>query len=316
MMNTFAREDAIRLAQTLRTEIPALKLEKNMPMSRCTTLRLGGPADVFAEPATAQELAQVLRLAHEAGAPVTVIGQGSNLLVRDGGVRGLVIRIGREMRDVKVSGMEIIAEAGLSLAALAQTAAEHDLAGAAFAAGIPGTVGGGVYMNAGAYGGEMCQIVTAVEGVRMDGTFVKYSAEEMAFGYRASRLQREDTVVTRVHFLMQPGKRDEIIAEITELNRRRAEKQPLTLPSAGSTFKRPTGYFAAALIEECGLKGVRVGGAQVSEKHSGFCVNRGGTAADFLALIAHVQQVVLEQKGVLLEPEVRILGEDTCDQLI
>ena len=316
MTNTFVREDAIRLAQRIRMEMPGLKLEENMPMSRCTTLRLGGPADVFAEPATAQELVQVLRLAREAEAPVTVIGQGSNLLVLDGGVRGLVIRIGREMRGVEVSGLEIVAEAGVSLASLAQTAAEHNLAGAAFAAGIPGTVGGGVYMNAGAYGGEMCQIVTAVEGVRMDGTYVKYSAEEMAFGYRTSRLQQEDTIVTRVHFRMTPGKKEEIIAEITELNRRRAEKQPLTLPSAGSTFKRPTGYFAAALIEECGLKGVSIGGAQVSEKHSGFCVNRGGTAADFMALIAHVQQVVLEQKGVQLETEVRILGEETCDQLV
>ena len=138
----------------------------------------------------------------------------------------------------------------------------------------------------------------------------------MAFGYRTSRLQQEDTIVTRVHFRRTPGKKEEIIAEITELNRRRAEKQPLTLPSAGSTFKRPTGYFAAALIEECGLKGVSIGGAQVSEKHSGFCVNRGGTAADFMALIAHVQKVVLEQKGVQLETEVRILGEETCDQLV
>lgn len=313
MTNTFSREKAAALAAQIRQMLPEMKLTEDMPMSRCTTLKLGGAADVFAEPSSAEQLAALLQLARKAGVTVTVIGQGSNLLVRDGGIRGLVIRIGREMRGVQVNGNEIIADAGLSLAALAQAAAENNLAGLAFASGIPGTVGGGVYMNAGAYGGEMCQVVTAVECVRTDGTAVTYPAEEMAFGYRTSRLHREDSVVTRVHFRLHSGKKEDILAEMAELNRRRAEKQPLTLPSAGSTFKRPEGYFAAALIEECGLKGFAVGGAQVSEKHSGFCVNRGGTAADFLALIAHVQKVVLEEKGVLLETEVRILGEEKGD---
>ena len=311
MTNRCTHAETTTLRRALQTALPTLKLDENVPMSRYTTLRLGGPADLLAEPASQEELQQLLRIASSSGVPVTVIGQGSNLLVRDGGIRGLVVRVGREMRGVKVEGDTIIAEAGLSLASLAQTAAEHHLAGLAFASGIPGTVGGGVYMNAGAYGGEMCQVVTQVTCVRMNGETVVYSAEEMQFGYRTSRLHHEDAVASCVHMRLAPGNRDEIIAEMTELNRRRAEKQPLTVPSAGSTFKRPTGYFAAALIEECGLKGVTIGGAQVSEKHSGFLVNLGGTAADFLALIAHVQRVVLEQKGVMLETEVKILGEET-----
>ena len=301
--------DIARLADALRTALPALKLTECAPMSRYTTLRLGGPADLLAEPYDASSLAETLRLAKAHDVPVTVIGQGSNLLVLDGGIRGLVVRVGREMREVTVEGDTIAASAGLSMAALAQAAAEHNLAGLAFASGIPGTVGGGVYMNAGAYGGEMCQVVTAVECVRADGSMVTYPAEEMAFGYRTSRLHDEDSVVCRVHFRLQPGNKDEIIAEMAELNRRRSEKQPLNLPSAGSTFKRPDGYFAAALIDECGLKGFSIGGAQVSEKHAGFCVNRGGTAADFMALIAHVQKTVWEQKGVRIETEVKILGE-------
>ena len=301
--------DITRLAAALGEAFPEMKLTEAAPMSRYTTLRLGGPADLLAEPYDAASLAGTLRMAGEYGVPVTVIGQGSNLLVLDGGIRGLVVRVGREMREVTVAGDTVIASGGLSMAALAQAAAEHGLAGLAFASGIPGTVGGGVYMNAGAYGSEMCQVVTAVECVRMDGTMVTYSTEEMAFGYRTSRLHHEDSVVSRVHFRLTPGDREAILAEMADLNRRRAEKQPLNLPSAGSTFKRPEGYFAAALIDECGLKGCSIGGAQVSEKHAGFCVNRGGTAADFMALIAHVQKTVLEQKGVVIETEVKILGE-------
>lgn len=197
------------------------------------------------------------------------------------------------------------------LTALAMAAAEHSLGGLVFASGIPGTAGGGVYMNAGAYGGEMSQVVTKVEGLNMDGTPFVYTGAEMNFSHRYSRLMDENKIVTHVTCRLTPAKREDLLAEMVELNRRRAEKQPLNLPSAGSTFKRPAGGYASAMIDECNLKGVSIGGAQVSEKHAGFLVNRGGTAADFLALMAKVQQVVYDRFGVMLEPEVRILGEDS-----
>ena len=179
-----------------------------------------------------------------------------------------------------------------------------------FASGIPGTIGGGVYMNAGAYGGEMSQVVTLVEGYNMAGEPFRYSRPDLHFGYRFSRLMKENKIITHVTVQLPPGQREDLLAEMVDFNRRRAEKQPLTFFSAGSTFKRPEGAFAAQLIDECGLKGARIGGAQVSEKHAGFLINRGGTAEDFLALMAHVQRVVYRQKGVKLEPEIKILGED------
>ena len=288
----------------------SMKLIRMAPMAQYTTLRLGGPADLLAEPSTAEQLVQLLQAAHELNIPVTLMGHGSNLLVKDGGIRGLVIRICREMRHIEAQGNTLRAEAGAMLSSLAMTAAENSLGGLTFASGIPGTVGGGVYMNAGAYGGEMSQVVTLVEGVDLTGKPFAYTGEEMDFSYRHSRLMDENKIVTHVTCRLPKADRDALIKEMVELNRRRAEKQPLTLPSAGSTFKRPVGGYASALVDECGLKGTSIGGAQVSEKHAGFLVNKGGTAADFLALIAHVQQVVYQQKGIMLEPEVRILGED------
>ena len=288
----------------------SMKLIRMAPMAQYTTLRLGGPADMLAEPASPEQLVQLLQTARELNIPVTLIGHGSNLLVKDGGIRGLVIRICREMRHIEVQGNTIRAQAGVMLSSLAMAAAENSLGGLVFASGIPGTVGGGVYMNAGAYGGELSQVVTLVEGVDYAGEAFAYTGEEMEFSYRHSRLMDENKIVTHVTCQLPAADKDTLIKEMVELNRRRAEKQPLTLPSAGSTFKRPVGGFASALIDECGLKGYSLGGAQVSEKHAGFMVNRGGTAADFLALMAHVQKEVYEQKGIMLEPEVRILGED------
>jgi len=288
----------------------SMKLIRMAPMAQYTTLRLGGPADMLAEPATPEQLVQLLQTARELNIPVTLIGHGSNLLVKDGGIRGLVIRICREMRHIEVQGNTIRAQAGVMLSSLAMAAAENSLGGLVFASGIPGTVGGGVYMNAGAYGGELSQVVTLVEGVDYAGEAFAYTGEEMNFSYRHSRLMDENKIVTHVTCQLPAADKDTLIKEMVELNRRRAEKQPLTLPSAGSTFKRPVGGFASALVDECGLKGYSLGGAQVSEKHAGFLVNRGGTAADFLALMAHVQKEVYEQKGIMLEPEVRILGED------
>ena len=294
----------------MMNRLPGVRMTPDAPLSVYTTLRLGGPADLLAEPASAEEIAALLRAASELEVPVTVIGRGSNLLVRDGGIRGLTLRVANGMRKLSADGCALTAEAGASLAETAALAQRSGLAGLAFASGIPGAVGGGTVMNAGAYGGELKDVITRVEGVRADGIPFAYDGGEMAFGYRASRLQKEDGIVTWVTFGLTPGDPKAIAAEMNELNERRRAKQPLDVPSAGSTFKRPEGHFAGALIEQCGLKGYAIGGARVSEKHAGFLVSVGGTAADFEALIAYVRCVVWAKTGVRLEPEVRIIGEE------
>ena len=285
----------------------------NEPMSAHTTLRLGGPADYMVFPRSGEEIAAMFAEAGAYGIPVTVIGHGSNLLVLDGGIRGLVICIGKNMKRIARDGNRLAAQAGAMLGSVAAAAADEGLTGLEFASGIPGTVGGGVTMNAGAYGGEMSQAVIRVDGVFPDGKKVSLSREEMQFAYRKSVVQEMNLIVTEAVFELQPGEPEAVRAKMAELNARRAEKQPLDQPSAGSTFKRPEGYFAAALIDQCGLKGYSVGGAQVSMKHAGFLVNSGGTAADFLELMEKVQQIVEERVGVRLEPEIKILGEEKCD---
>ena len=303
-------EKMMALESRLREADPALSLTRNALMAKYTTLHLGGPADLLAVPTTPAQVQLLLKAAHELDVPVVIIGNGSNLLVKDGGVRALVIRIFRELGHIEVQGDTLICEAGAMMSTLSMAAAEANLAGLTFASGIPGTVGGGVYMNAGAYGGEMCQVVSRVEGFDMTGEPFCYTAQEMAFRHRYSRLMDENKVITRVTFKLHPGKRETLLAEMVDFNTRRADKQPLTKFSAGSTFKRPENGYASAMIDQCGLKGYAVGGAKVSEKHAGFCINEGGTAADFLALMAHVQKIVHDQCGAILEPEVRILGED------
>ena len=278
-------------------------------MCEYTTLKLGGPADYLATPASAEEVAALWKEARENGLPMTVIGHGSNLLVLDGGIRGLVIRIAKPMSRIAVRGTRMRVQAGAMLGAVAAAAADADLSGLEFASGIPGTVGGGIRMNAGAYDGELAQVVTEVSGILPDGTLRTFTAAEMDFGYRKSAVESLGLTVTEAVFHLKEGNRDEIRKRMAELNARRAEKQPLDVPSAGSTFKRPKGNFAAALIDQCGLKGYTIGGARVSPKHAGFLVNTGSSAADYLALIRYVQQVVAERTGVLLEPEIRILGE-------
>ena len=280
----------------------------NEPMSLHTTLKLGGPADYLVFPRSAEEIAALYAEAGAAGLPVTVIGHGSNLLVLDGGIRGLVICIGRNMKQATRSGNILQAQAGAMLGSVALEAAEAGLSGLEFASGIPGTVGGGVTMNAGAYGGEMAQVVTRVEGLRPDGRRVSLSREEMDFGYRHSVIGTENIIVTEVTFELRPGDPAQIRAAMSELNAKRAEKQPLDLPSAGSAFKRPEGYYASALIDQCGLKGYSVGSARVSEKHAGFLVNTGTSSRDFLDLMKKIQSIVEERVGVRLEPEIRIIG--------
>lgn len=281
----------------------------NAPMSEHTTLRLGGPADYLVFPRSAEEIIAMFAEAGSYNLPVTVIGHGSNLLVLDGGIRGLVICIGKNMRKITKKGHTITAQAGAMLGSVAVEAADAGLTGLEFASGIPGTVGGGVTMNAGAYDGEMAQVVTEVKGVYPGGKAVTLSNEEMDFGYRHSAVTEKNLIVTEVTFTLREGDPAEIRAKMSELNARRAEKQPLDVPSAGSTFKRPEGYYAAALIDQCGLKGYSIGGARVSMKHAGFLVNTGTSSKDFLELMEKVQQIVEERVGVKLEPEIRVIGE-------
>ena len=281
----------------------------NEPMSEHTTLKLGGPADYLVFPRSAEEIGALFAEAGAYNLPVTVIGHGSNLLVLDGGIRGLVICIGKNMRKITRDGNRLTAQAGTMLGSAAIEAADAGLTGLEFASGIPGTVGGGVTMNAGAYDGEMAQVVTQVKGFCPGGKTITLSNEEMEFGYRHSAVTEKNLIVTEVTFELQEGDPAEIRAKMSELNARRAEKQPLDVPSAGSTFKRPQGYFAAALIDQCGLKGYSIGGARVSMKHAGFLVNTGTSSKDFLELMQKVQQIVEERVGVKLEPEIKIIGE-------
>ena len=282
---------------------------QNADMRQYTTLKLGGTADWLAFPRSAAEIAELFAEAGAAGLPVSVIGHGSNLLVLDGGIRGLVIRIEKNMKNIRREGNRLTAAAGAMLGAVAGFAAENGLTGLEFASGIPGTVGGAVTMNAGAYGGEMKDVVVRVDGILPDGTEMSLSGEEMQFGYRRSAVKDLNLIVTEVTMELVEGDPAEIRAKMSELNRQRAEKQPLDVPSAGSTFKRPEGFYAAALIDQCGLKGYSVGGARVSMKHAGFLVNTGTSSSDYLELMRKVQQIVEERVGVKLEPEIRILGE-------
>ena len=283
---------------------------ENAPLSDYTTFRVGGPATVLAKPQTEEALCALLDRVEQEEIPVLLLGNGSNLLVRDGGFDGLVIHVGSALADIRVDGESLIAQAGALLSKVATVAADNHLAGMAFAHGIPGSLGGAVYMNAGAYGGEMCQIIEWVRVWTPDGVKT-YPCSKMDFGYRHSRLMTEKAVVLSVGLKLSNGDRDEIRAEMKDLMQRRKSKQPLEYPSAGSFFKRPEGHFAGALIENAGLKGFTVGGAQISEKHAGFLINHDhGTAADVLNVMQAVQKKVFEDTGVMLENEVRIVGKD------
>ena len=292
--------------------LPSERLVMGASMSRYTTFRVGGNADALFFPKDESELALAFKIAKENGIPVTVIGNGSNLLVKDGGIAGLVIRLGDEFSGITVAGNRITALAGDSLTRVAMKAYENGLAGFEFASGIPGSVGGGMAMNAGAYGGELKNVTVSARLMDPEtGEVTEYSVDELQMGYRTTLALTKGLIVTEAVFELTAGDKETIKATMDELNKRRRDKQPLTYPSAGSTFKRPEGYFAGALIEGAGLKGLTVGGAQVSEKHAGFIINTGSaTAKDILDLIELVRQKVLKNSGVTLEPEVRILGRD------
>lgn len=281
-------------------------------MARYTTFHIGGPADVLVNIASPSEIPLALRAAKLAEVPVTLIGNGSNVLVRDGGIRGLVIRIDGTMAGIRREGDVVYAQSGALLRSVANFAMSEGLSGLEEIAGIPGTVGGGVIMNAGAYGGELSQLVTRVDAIALsDGKPVSFEGDALGFGYRHSTMMHAGVVVTEVTMQLRPGDPVQIKARMDELAKARREKQPLEFPSAGSTFKRPEGHFAAKLIDDCGLRGLAVGDAQVSEKHAGFVINRGSArASDVLELMEQVKARVYAAAGVTLEPEIRILGED------
>lgn len=278
------------------------------PMRKHTTFGVGGPADVFVVPDSVDEAVATVRACRKLGVPHFVLGKGSNLLVSDEGFRGVIVAL-EKLNGIEVVGTTIECEAGVALGSVAERACELGLGGFEFAGGIPGTVGGACFMNAGAYDGCMADVLRSVEVLDADGEVRTIDADDLALGYRTSRVRTDGLVVLRARIELAPGDSQDIRAKMRELNRRRKEKQPLEYRSAGSTFKRPEGYFAGKLIMDAGLKGYAVGGACVSTKHAGFVVNTGGaTAADVRSVISHVQDEVERQFGVRLEPEVRFLG--------
>lgn len=298
----------------LYNELCAITGEKNVLkdelMSGHTTFRIGGPADYFVKPSSAGEIKRIIALCLEQDVPYYIIGNGSNLLVADKGYRGVIIQIFKNMKDIQVEGENIRAQAGALLSKVAAAAYEAGLEGFEFASGIPGTLGGAVRMNAGAYGGEMKQVLKSAEVLTPEGEVLTLPVEEMKMGYRTSIVSRMDYVVLGAEIALREGNKEEIRAKMDELKEKRVSKQPLEFGSAGSTFKRPEGYFAGKLIEDAGLRGFRVGNAQVSEKHCGFVINRGGaTAREVAELMETVARRVEENSGVRLEPEVKKIGE-------
>ena len=284
------------------------KLLFGEPMSKHTTFKIGGAAKLMLLPGCNADIVAAFEIAERIGAPTFVMGGGSNLLVRDNGLDAVVIKLGKSFSNIALEGDELVAQSGVSLASLAAFAYQHALSGLEFAAGIPGTLGGAVYMNAGAYGEEMSDCVKSAQ-ILVNGEIIEYSNAQLGFSYRTGRIQEGLGVVLSARIQLGQGDQREIAAKMDDLAKRRREKQPLEYPSAGSTFKRPPGNFAGKLIEDAGLKGFRLGGAQVSPKHAGFIINTGGaTAADVLNLMEHVQEQVYKCFGIELEPEIRVVG--------
>lgn len=316
-MREFDEKAKQRLCQRLACILQPEQILVDEKMSAHTTFRVGGEADIFVEINTSMKLQKVFALLKSEGftrlgKDFYLLGNGSNVLVSDSGVRGVVLHLSKEYGKIVLeeqSDTRLVCQAGATLAAIAHKAYEYGLTGFEFAAGIPGTLGGAIVMNAGAYGGEMCQVVKSVRLMTSDGVIVEKSAEEMQFSYRHSILKEEPLVVLEAVIGLAHGSQQEMKAKMEDLARRRRDKQPLEYPSAGSTFKRPAGHFAAKLIEDAGLRGFSVGGAQVSEKHCGFIVNKGNAAAaDIYALIMEVQKRVKMSSQVMIEPEVILMG--------
>lgn len=290
--------------------VPRQNIHTEEPLAKHTTFRVGGLADCLVEIENTEQLRKIQKYLRLIELPYTIVGNGSNLLVGDKGYRGVVLQIGNKMADIRVEGNRITAQAGALLSKIAKAALENGLTGLEFASGIPGSVGGAVVMNAGAYGGEMKQVITSVTVLDPEGEELILDNETMEFGYRTSIIKHRPFLVTEVTMTLKPGDPAAIKAIMDDLAARRREKQPLEYPSAGSTFKRPEGYFAGQLIMEAGLRGFQIGGARVSEKHCGFVINTGSaSASDILGVIRHTQQTVKEKFGVDLETEVIMLGD-------
>ena len=283
---------------------------KDEPMKKHTTFRIGGTADIFTAPESEEKICETVRLCRAAGIPRYIIGNGSNLLVADDGFRGVILQIFKNYSDLSFEGNQVTAKSGILLSTLAKQALAHGLSGLEFASGIPGTLGGAVMMNAGAYGGEMKDVLQWARVLTREGEIKKLGVDELAMGYRTSIVEKEQYIVLEACIRLSEEDPRQILARMEELKELRVSKQPLDIPSAGSTFKRPEGYFAGKLIMEAGLRGYSCGDAQVSEKHCGFVVNKGNaTAADVRRLIGSVRRIVFEKYGVMLEPEIRMIGE-------
>ena len=303
-------------AQKLAEVLPEEKILIDEPMIKHTNFKLGGPADVMVLPTTEKELEIVLAIAREESIPFFIVGNGSNLVVRDGGIRGLVIKL-EHFNQIRVEDHCIIAESGAELIKLSEVALEHHLSGLEFACGIPGSLGGAVFMNAGAYDGEMSQVLESVTVISPEGEKIVLAREELELGYRTSRVKTCGDIVVAARLKLKPGNYNEIKEKIDLLTKKREDRQPLEYPSAGSTFKRPVGYYAGKLIQDAGLKGYCLRGAAVSDKHSGFIINNeNATAQEVLELISFIQQEVHTKFEVQLEPEVLIVGVDSlaCDE--
>lgn len=298
------------MLERLQNLIGEAKVFVNEPMSSHTTFRIGGAADYFVLPETAEDVANVLKLCRQENLPYFILGNGSNLLVGDKGFRGVVIQLYKNFDGIEIQGTKVTARSGAMLIRVAKEAGKAGLTGLEFASGIPGTIGGAMVMNAGAYGGEMKDVVTSVTVLTKDGEIKTLKGSEMKFRYRGSVIEEEGYIVLEAVMELKKGKAEEIQSRMEDLLAQRKQKQPLEYPSAGSTFKRPEGYFAGKLIMDTGLAGYRVGGAQVSKKHCGFVINAGGaTAADVMQLMQDVSDQVEEKFGVALEPEVKRIGE-------
>ena len=296
------------LGKKLLSILKEEQVKKDEPMKSHTTFRVGGPADYFVTPQTAEEVAKVIEACTQEKVPYYIVGNGRNLL--DKGYEGVIIQIYKQMNQVKVEGAQIHAQAGALLSMIAKRALDAELTGFEFAAGIPGTLGGACVMNAGAYGGEMKDVLKSVTVLTDKGEVKTLAKEELELGYRTSVIAKKGYIVLEAVLELQKGEKEKIQAVMDDLKERRVTKQPLEYPSAGSTFKRPEGYFAGKLIQDAGLRGFQVGGAQVSEKHCGFVINKGNaTAADVMELIRQVTAKVKEDTGVTMEPEVKQIGE-------
>ena len=299
----------MQIKEILEKELAGINKSFGEMMSEYTTFKVGGKAECMVFASRIEDIKKTLSVASEYKIPIYVLGNGSNLLVSDEGVKGIVLYIGKEYSEIYLEGNDLVVEAGAKMSVIGKFCLDHGLTGFEFAHGIPGTIGGGAIMNAGAYGGELCQVINKVEAIDFKGNSHVIEGEELGFSYRNSNMKKWGYIVTKVFISLKSGDKEEIKAKMLDLSNKRRDKQPLEYPSAGSTFKRPEGYFAGKLIEDAGLKGYSVGDAQVSEKHCGFVVNKGrATCRDIQKLMEDVERIVLDRDGVLLEPEVIFWG--------